>query len=139
MLNLSFAGTLGADPETRVVGAGSSVTEFRVAVNGYSRKAKAKTTTWLKVTVWGQRGEQLAKLTAKGSKVAGSGIFEVESYETRDGLQRTNYLVNVQDLTLQSFVERDADEEPAPAKRPAASKGKPAPATDFPEDDDVPF
>jgi single-strand DNA-binding protein len=130
MLNLSFAGTLGADPETRQT-ASNTVTEFRVAVNGYDRRAKAKTTTWLKVAIWGKRGEQLAGLASKGSKVAGSGVFEVQTYTNRDGVEKVSYVVNCQDLTLQSFVEREAE--------PAQKKGKPAQAADFPDDDEIPF
>ncbi len=132
MLNLSFAGTLGADGETRQAGQ-SEVTEFRVAVNGYDRKAKAKTTTWLKVNVWGQRGTQLAGLTGKGGKVAGSGQFEVQEYTTRDGEVRTSYVVTCQDLTLQSFVERD--EEPAQPEKRRRTESKRAPF----DDDDLPF
>lgn len=136
MLNLSFAGTLGADAETRAAGQ-NTVTEFRVAVNGYDRKAKAKTTTWLKVNVWGQRGEQLAGMVAKGSKVAGSGQFEVQTYTNRDGETKTSFVVSAQDLTLMSF-KADSDGAPAPAARSVAKKPA-APAQDFPDDDEIPF
>ena len=126
MLNLSFAGTMGADAETRSAGS-SEVTEFRVAVNGYDRKAKTKTTTWLKVNVWGQRGSQLAGLVSKGSKVAGSGLLEVQTYTSRAGETKTSFVVTAQDLTIQSFAERD---EP---------KGKATSAAVDDSDDALPF
>lgn len=137
MLQMSFAGTLGADPEIRNTNSGNVITEFRVAVNGYDRSKKAKTTTWLKVNVWGKRGEQLAGLTGKGGKVAGSGSFEVQEYTNRDGDKRTSYVVTCQDLSLLSFVEKDEDEdEPPPARAARGGKGKQRPAAD---DDDLPF
>lgn len=142
MLNLSFAGTLGRDPETRAAGE-SEVTEFSVAVSGYDRKARAKTTTWLKVNIWGKRGPQIAGLTAKGSKVAGCGSFETQTYTNRDGVEKTTFVVTCQDLTLQSFADKDEASEPRPGraaqnKASKASGGKSAPAEEFP-DDDLPF
>lgn len=144
MLNLAFAGTLGADPEIRQAG-NSTVAEFRVAVNGYDRSKREKTTTWLKVNVWGKRGEQLCDRTGKGGKVAGSGQFEVQEYTTRDGDKRTAYVVTCQDLTLQSFVERDdeeGDNEPPPRRQ--QSSGRPAQRNTSTsrkpvDDDDIPF
>lgn len=138
MLNLSFAGTLGADPETRTAGS-SEVTEFRVAVNGYDRKAKAKTTTWLKVNLWGARGLALANLCEKGSKVAGSGSFEVQSFTNRDGETKLSYVVTVQDLTLMSF-KADQEQVPAPRAKPV-TRSKPAPQREPGDDtdDDLPF
>lgn len=133
MLNLSFAGTCGADPEIRAAG-GGVVAKFRVAVNGYDRAKKEKTTTWLSVTVWGKRGEQLAALVSKGSRVAGSGQFEVREYTTRDGEVRTSYDVTVQDLTL---LGGGAGSGAAASSRPA--KRHPDPEAEFPGDDDIPF
>lgn len=142
MLQMSFAGTLGADADTRAAGS-SVVTEFRVAVSGYDRSKREKTTTWLKVNIWGERGKQIAGLTGKGGKVAGSGSFEVQEYTTRDGDKRTSYVVTCQDLTLQSFVERDEDEaEPPPRARTAKGKQQRTAVdriADDIDDDDLPF
>jgi single-strand DNA-binding protein len=135
MLQLSFAGTLGRDPETRHAGR-SEVTEFSVAVNGYDFSKKEKTTTWLKVNIWGDRGAKLGELVSKGDKVAGSGVLSFEEYETRDGDKRITYKVTCQELTLQGGRKRDDDE-------PRRSKGKARPAQEsFPDavdDDDIPF
>lgn len=134
MLQLSFAGTAGRDAETRDAGQ-TTVTTFSVAVNGYDRRAKEKTTTWLKVNVWGKRGEQLESLVTKGSRVAGSGLFEVETYENKDGDTKTAYVVTCQDLTLQGGgQEREEPRERKSSKAPP--KSKPAAADD---DDDIPF
>lgn len=132
MLNLSFAGNLAADPESRTAGQ-SEVTEFRVAVNGYDRAKREKTTTWLKVNIWGKRGEQLANLCAKGDKVAGAGSFEVQEYTTRQGEKRTAFVVTCSDLSLMGKSGGGAAE-----REPAQSKGRKA-AESFPEDDDIPF
>lgn len=141
MLNLSFAGTLGRDPETRAAGQ-SEVTEFSVAVNGYDRRAKEKTTTWLKVNIWGARGAQLAGMLEKGQKVAGAGQLEIQSYTNREGETKLSYVVTVQDLTLMGGG-APREERAQPAKREPAKSGKAkAPAQDdfpFDSEDDIPF
>ncbi len=135
MLQLSFAGTLGRDPETRHAGK-SEVTEFSVAVNGYDFSKREKTTTWLKVNVWGDRGVKLGELLAKGDKVAGSGVLSFESYETKDGDTRVTNKVTCQDLTLQGSSKSNS--EPAPAR--SKSKQTAKDVADYPDsDDEIPF
>lgn len=131
MLQLSFAGTAGRDAETRAAGQ-TTVTTVSVAVNGYDRRAREKTTTWLKVNVWGKRGEQLASMVTKGTRVAGSGLFEVETYENRDGETKTAYVVTCQDLTLQGGGQDEPRERKASKATP---KSKPA----GDDSDDLPF
>lgn len=142
MLNLSFAGTLGADPEVRQAGQ-SEVTEFRVAVSGYDYSKREKSTTWLKVNVWGKRGAQLADLCAKGDKVAGCGQLTIESYTSRDGDARQTLKVTCQDLSLLGGRPRaQEDDEPPPQRQRTSSKppprSKPVKEEDF-GDDDIPF
>ena len=128
MMNLSIGGNVGKDAEVRAAGS-SQVCNFSVAVSGYDRRAKSKTTTWIRVAVWGARAEQLATLITKGSKVAVSGTLEVGEYQGKPQLTLT-----AQDVTLLGKGQESA---------PSPSKGKPAAATgssdDEPGDDDLPF
>jgi single-strand DNA-binding protein len=82
---MTVPGRLGADPELRATARGTSVANFRVAVDGYDREKKEKTTTWVRVTMWGDRGEQLAKLLSKGDAVCFMGTGELKSYDGKNG------------------------------------------------------
>jgi len=130
MQNISIAGNVGRDAEIRQAG-GSTVCGFSLAVSGYDRRAKQKVTTWYRVSVWGARGERLAPMLTKGSKVALSGELSVSEYEGKTQLE-----VTAQDVTLLGGKPQDA---PAPAPRAAKTAPKDAPAADFPDDDQIPF
>jgi single-strand DNA-binding protein len=69
-------GNLGADPELKVTQGGQAVLKLRLA-----------TTEWHSVTVWGRRGEALAKILAKGSSLFVEGRIQTSSYD-RDGEKR---------------------------------------------------
>lgn len=127
MLNLSIAGNVGKDAETRQTAGSSTVTSFSVAVSGYDFKAKAKMTTWVRVAVWGKRGEQLATMVTKGSRVAVSGELSLSEYQGKTTLE-----LKAQDVTLlgQGGQQQSRTQGAAPA--PAASAGD-----EF--DDDIPF
>lgn len=129
MQNISIGGNVGKDAEVRSAGS-SQVCNFSVAVSGYDRRAKQKTTTWYRVAVWGKRAEQLAGLITKGAKVCVSGPLEVGEYQGK--VQLT---VEAQDVTLLGKGGESSS---------GASRGKPAAATgtfdDEPAgDDDIPF
>ncbi len=130
-MTLAIAGNVGRDAETRTAGAGQ-VCNFSVAVNGYDFRARKKTTTWIRVAVWGKRAEKLGELITKGSKVACSGQLEIGEYNGK-----AQYTLTAQDVTILSSGEsRDgsgghADDAAGPddAYKPAADAG----------DDDIPF
>ena len=130
-MNLSIAGNVGRDAEVRSAGAGQ-VCNFSVAVNGYDFKARKKTTTWIRVAVWGKRAEKLGELITKGSKVACSGQLEIGEYNGK-----AQYTLTAQDVTILSPGEsRDgsgghaADAAPDDAYKPTGGGG---------DDSDVPF
>ncbi len=93
-MNLSIAGNVGKDPETRAAGQ-TTVTNFSVAVSGWDGKKKEKTTAWFRVAVWGKRGEQLANVITKGSKVAVSGEMSFSEYNGKQTVE-----LKAQDVTL---------------------------------------
>jgi single-strand DNA-binding protein len=71
MKNITIAGNVGKDAETRKTQSGDSVTGFSVAVE--DRTGKEKSTIWFDVSIWGARGEKIASYITKGTKVAVSG------------------------------------------------------------------
>ena len=93
MKNITIAGNVGKDAETRRTQSGDAVTSFSIAVE--DRIPKEKGTIWFRCSLWGRRGESLAQYLTKGSKVAVSGELSIEVYEGK-----TNLTVKVDQVTL---------------------------------------
>ena len=85
-------GNLGADPELRTTGSGTSVCEMRIAINEswYDKNAgeRKERTEWVRVVVWGASGENCAKYLSKGSKVFVEGRIQTREWEDKDGNKR---------------------------------------------------
>ena len=93
--------TLVADPEIRYTPNGTAVASFRVASN--SRRKNQQTgqwedgdTTFLSVSAWGARGENVSSQFSKGNKINVVGDLKQRQYE-KDGQRRTVYEVEVSD------------------------------------------
>ena len=93
--------TLVADPELRYTNNGTAVANFRVACN--SRRKNQQTgqwedgdTTFLSVSAWGARGENVSSQFSKGNKINVVGDLKQREYE-KDGQRRTVYEVEVSD------------------------------------------
>src|SRR5882757_1125612 len=91
-------GNLGADPELRVTQGGQAVLKLRLATTeSYLDKnsARQERTEWHQVTVWGKRGEALAKILNKGSSVFIEGSLRTSSYEKNgEKRYRTDIVAN---------------------------------------------
>lgn len=83
-------GNLGADPELRVTAGGQAVLKLRLATTeSYldRNNTRQEKTEWHSVTIWGKRGEALAKILAKGDRIFVEGGLRTSSYE-KDGEKR---------------------------------------------------
>jgi single-strand DNA-binding protein len=83
-------GNLGADPELKATQGGQSVLKLRLATTeSYLDKSNTRQerTEWHSVTVWGKRGEALARILHKGSTIFVEGGLRTSSYE-KDGEKR---------------------------------------------------
>jgi len=85
-------GNLGADPELRTTTSGTSVCEFRLAINeSWFDKAsneRKERTEWIRVIVWGKSGENCAKYLSKGSKAFVEGRIQTREWQDKDGNKR---------------------------------------------------
>ncbi len=134
---LSFGGRVGRDPDLKTIQSGSTVCNFPVAVSGYNRQTREKTTEWVRVAIWGKRGEQMAELLRKGSTVSITGKQTLRLYEGKIQIE-----VETNDVTLLGSPprEEEEDDDPPPAraqrdaKRNTSTSRKPPP-----DDDDIPF
>jgi single-strand DNA-binding protein len=149
-------GTLGADPETRSMPSGMSVTNIRIATNetwkDKASGAQQERTEWHSIAFFGRLGEIAAEYLRKGSQVFVEGKLRTRKWQDKQGNDRyTTEIIadNMQMLggraggaggmggergggstTTPTPPKDDYDQSPAPAP---AGGGK----EDF--DDDIPF
>jgi single-strand DNA-binding protein len=96
-------GNLGADPELRFTQGGQAVLHIRMATTeSYLDKDKVRQerTDWHNVTVWGKRGEALAKFLTKGSTIFVEGSLRTSSYDNREGVKVYKTEINATNIIL---------------------------------------
>jgi single-strand DNA-binding protein len=131
-------GNLGADPELRMTQGGQGVLNLRLACSETyldKEKKKQERTEWVSVTVWGKRGEGLAKILKKGDRILVEGSLRTSSYEDRDGNKRYKTEVVAREVLLQGSPggKRERPSEPAREEQPLDGPGFGG------DDDDIPF
>ena len=131
-----LVGNLGADPESRAMPSGSSVTNIRGATSE-SWKDKdtgdqQERTEWHRVAFFGRLAEIAAEYLRKGSQVYIEGKIRTRKWEDRDGNDRwtTEIIAN----EMQMLGGRAGSG--APAQAAVVAETAPASA-EF--DDDIPF
>lgn len=144
MINVTVAGRLGKDAETRQAG-NSSVTGFSVAGDtGFGDK---KQSHWFNCSLWGKRGEAMQQYLRKGQEVVVIGEFSEREYNGKQYKE-----LNVLDVKLmggqsqqqsQPQQQSNSQQRQQPAQRPAQSQAPQNPAMagggNGPVDDDIPF
>lgn len=88
MNSVNIIGNIGNDIDVKYTGNGNAVTNINVAVNEYSNGEQV--TQWFRVTVWGEKAENLAKYCGKGSKVGVSGRLRNNTFTDKQGNERMN-------------------------------------------------
>ena len=97
MNNISVTGNLGRDAEIKHLPSGESVTEFTVAVSGFKKDAPPM---WLRCSLFGKRGESVAKYLTKGSRIGVTGQLQVREWDAKDGAKKTSVEIRANDVTL---------------------------------------
>lgn len=85
-----LVGNLGADPELRTTGTGTSVTNIRLATNSRRKQDNEwkDEVEWHSVTVWGKQAENLAKFMGKGRQIYVEGRLHTRAWEDNNGQRR---------------------------------------------------
>lgn len=99
MKNVTIAGNIGKDAETRTTQGGDQVTGWSVAVE--ERNGQDKRTIWFDCSLWGKRGQALAQYLTKGTRVAVSGDLS-----TREHNGKTYLTVRASEVTLMGGGEK---------------------------------
>jgi single-strand DNA-binding protein len=103
MNKVILVGNLGADPELRFTQGDQAVLNVRMATTETwvdRDGAKKERTDWHNVTIWGKRGEALAKILVKGSKLLIEGRIQTSSYEDKNGEKRYKTEINATNVEL---------------------------------------
>ncbi|MFF4526937.1 single-stranded DNA-binding protein [Streptomyces bluensis] len=104
---ITIVGNLVDDPELRFTPNGAAVAKFRVAST--PRKFDRDTNAWeddkdnslfLTCSVWRQQAEHAAESLARGTRVIVQGRLKQRSYEDREGVKRTVYEVDVDEVAV---------------------------------------
>ncbi|HEY1954632.1 MAG TPA: single-stranded DNA-binding protein [Polyangiaceae bacterium] len=109
-------GNLGADPELRVTPGGQAVLKLRLATTeSYLDRSNTRQerTEWHRVTVWGKRGEALAKFLTKGDRIFVEGRIQTSSYE-KNGEKRYSTDIIANNIILAGGGRRERSEGDAP-------------------------
>ena len=115
-------GNCGADPELRFTQGGQAVLNIRLATSeSYLDKDKVRKerTDWHSVTVWGKRGEGLAKILKKGSRIFVEGSIRTSSYDDKEGNKRYKTEINANNVLFAGGDKPVA----ASGQRPASDGG----------------
>lgn len=144
-----LVGNLGQDVELKYGQSGTAVGNFSLAT---TEKWKDKSgqqqekTEWHKVVTFGKTAENCAKYLAKGRKVYVEGKLQTDSYE-KDGITRyTTKIIADQVQFLDSSSggapagPQGGYKPPAPPQQQYQGGGyAPAPQSQIPEEDNIPF
>jgi len=86
-----LTGNLTSDPELRSLPSGTAVCSLRVACNTRRKNSDGEWVdkpNYFNVTVWGARGESVARYLSKGRGIALDGRLEWREWEAQDGTKR---------------------------------------------------
>lgn len=104
MFFVHLAGNLGKDPETRFTPNGQKVTSFSVAVTQRRGKDKEDVTTWVRVTIWGDRFDKMISFLKKGSSVIVGGRMNPPTmYTDKEGRNQVSLEVVAEMLEFSPF------------------------------------
>ena len=127
-------GNLGADPDLKTTQGGQAVLKLRLATTeSYldRNNARQERTEWHSVTVWGRRGEALAKFLGKGDRIFVEGRIQNSSYEV-NGEKRYRSEIVATNVILGGGRPRGEARDPDMAGTAPSRRGLPAAA---PRDD----
>ncbi len=139
-----LVGRLGADPEVKAIGSGSTVARLNIATSESWVKdgQKQERTEWHRVTVWGKLAEICGKHLAKGRQVYIEGKLQTRQWEDQQGQKR--YSTEIVASTVQFLGSAGAGAE-AGSNRSSGSGSDDfgfqdfGPEPSFNSNDEIPF
>lgn len=139
-----LVGRLGADPEVKAIGSGTTVARLNIATSESWVKdgQRQERTEWHRVTAWGKLAEICGKHLAKGRQVYVEGKLQTRQWEDQQGQKR--YTTEIVASTVQ-FLGSAGAEGGASRSNNNASGGDEfgfqdfGPEPSFDSNDEIPF
>lgn len=98
-----LTGRIANDLEIRATSTGKSICEFRIATNRPTNRDGERVADFINCRVWNKSAENLEKYQTKGNLIAVVGRLQVDKYTDKEGKNRYNTYVLVEDL---EYLER---------------------------------
>lgn len=137
MNSFSAVGRIGRDAEVRYTQSGTALTVFPLAVDdGFGDK---KVTTWIDCAMWGERGTKVAEHIRKGDQLYVKGSIRLETYTTKDGVEKSKVAMRIEDLQFVGPKHDQAPAQQAAPARPAPIRPSAPPSDGFDESSEIPF
>ena len=100
---ITVVGNMAGDPELRFTASGHAVANFTIAqtpksFNRDTNQWVDDETLWVRASVWREQAEGVAESLTKGMRVIAHGRLKARSFETKDGQQRTNWELEVDEI-----------------------------------------
>ncbi|MDR2896569.1 MAG: single-stranded DNA-binding protein [Propionibacteriaceae bacterium] len=100
---ITVIGNLGGDPDLRFTPSGAAVVNFAVAstprtFNRQTNQWEDGQVEWYHCTVWRQYAENVCETLTKGMPVIVTGNLKTKTYQTEQGEQRTNLVIDVNEV-----------------------------------------
>ena len=99
---ITIVGNLAGDPELRWTASGHAVANFTVAQTPRTKNQQGEfvddETLWVRCSVWREMAENVAETLSKGTRVVVTGRLKARSFETKEGQQRTNWELDVDEV-----------------------------------------
>ena len=129
-----IVGNLGADPESRVLPNGSSVTNCTIATSEHWKDKDGKQqerTEWHRVCAFGKLAEIMGQYLHKGSKVYIEGSLRTRPWE-KDGQKHYTTEIVAREMQMLDSKTQSGNDGQSDQREPATQQ-----QDDF--DDDIPF
>jgi single-strand DNA-binding protein len=133
MNNVVFVGRIN---EPRLKGSEHPRLEFGIADRFYDKRSGGEGAQWINCVMWGPRAEKVAKHLTKGTTVTVRGTFRFTTYTDRDGNERKNHSVTVEDIHFDAPKKRREGPAQVPENATPFNPDSFGPPSD---DDDIPF
>lgn len=137
-----LVGRLGADPEMKSVGQGSTVTRLNLATSEQwndKNGQRQERTEWHRIVVWGKLAEICGKHLSKGRQVYVEGRLQTRQWEDQQGQKR--YTTEIVATTVQFLG--SAGDRPAASNSSSNDAGMDTqdfgPEPSFSSSDEIPF
>ena len=146
MNKITLIGNLTRDPELTQTASGVAVGKFTLAVNRPKTSDGEQQTDFFNCTAWRAVGENIARYSKKGEKLAVIGSVQLRNYEDNQGVKRTAVDIIVTEsefLTPKTSQETPQNQtKPFPSVNPTGNtqsvRNRPV-LTPVEDDGDIPF